>query len=88
MCLQTIDIDRVVSVYPDKAGLRWWTKAWFNNSTTGERAVEIEEETAVRFIHDKIGLDEMMETYFPKQMDIYHEAIEQTREQMLSQMTI
>lgn len=88
MCLQTIDIDRVVSVYPDKAGLRWWTKAWFNNSTTGERAVEIEEEIAVRFIHDKIALDEMMETYFPKQMDIYHQAIEQTREQMLSQMTI
>ena len=30
--------------YPDRAGVRWWTKAWFNNREEGEASVEIERE--------------------------------------------
>lgn len=30
--------------------------------------------------------DVMLEKYFPKQMQIYHQAIEQTREQLLSSL--
>lgn len=30
--VQSFDIPRMVSVYPDKSGIRWWTKAWFNGS--------------------------------------------------------
>ena len=25
--VQSFDIPRLVTVYPDKAGMRWWTKA-------------------------------------------------------------
>ena len=34
--VQSFDIPRTVSVYPDQAGVRWWTKAWFNNRKDGE----------------------------------------------------
>ena len=30
----------------------------------------------------------MLEEYFPMQMDVYHHAIEQTREQLMNQMNI
>ena len=40
--LQSFDIPRIVSVYPDRAGVRWWTKAWFNGKEEGEPSVEIE----------------------------------------------
>ena len=40
----------MVSVYPDRSGYRWWTKAWFNNREIGESAVEIERPRAVEFI--------------------------------------
>lgn len=33
--IQSFDISRIVSVYPDRAGVRWWTKAWFNNREEG-----------------------------------------------------
>ena len=39
--VQSFDIPRLVTVYPDKAGMRWWTKAWFNNREEGEASVEI-----------------------------------------------
>ena len=39
--VQSFDIPRIVSVYPDQAGVRWWTKAWFNNRKEGEASVEI-----------------------------------------------
>lgn len=52
--IQSFDISRIVSVYPDRAGVRWWTKAWFNNREEGEASVEIEREQAVRFIQDRI----------------------------------
>ena len=34
--IQSFDIPRLVTVYPDRAGVRWWTKAWFNNREEGE----------------------------------------------------
>ena len=74
-----------MSVYPDRAGIRWWTKCWFNNKEDGEPAVEVEQQMAVLFLHDRIDKDEWLEEYYPKQMEMYHNAIEQTKEQLLSQ---
>lgn len=86
--MQSFDIPRLVSVYPDKSGIRWWTKAWFNNSDKGEAAIEIERNLAIKFINDNIEKDEWLEEYFPKQMEVYHNAIEQTREQILNQLNL
>lgn len=86
--IQSFDIPRLVSVYPDKSGIRWWTKAWFNNSEAGESAIEIERELAIKFINDNIEKDAWLEEYFPKQMEVYHNAIEQTREQILNQLNL
>ena len=76
----------MVSVYPDHAGVRWWTKAWFNNHEVGESSVEIERQQAIQFILDRIDKDEWLTEYFPKQMEVYRNAIEQTREQLLRTM--
>ena len=84
--VQSFDIPRVVSVYPDRAGVRWWTKAWFNNREEGELSVEIDRNNPIRFIQDRIEKDEWLEEFFPKQMEIYHNAIEQTKEQLLNQL--
>ena len=86
--VQSFDIPRVVSVYPDRAGVRWWTKAWFNNREEGECSVEIELQQAILFIHDRIEKNAWLEEYFPKQMEVYHQAIEQTREQILGQLNV
>lgn len=86
--IQSFDIPRIVTVYPDRAGLRWWTKAWFNNREEGEASVEIERMQAVDFIHDRIGKDAWLEEFFPKQMEVYHNAIEQTKEQLLKQVNM
>lgn len=77
-----------MSVYPDRSGVRWWTKAWFNGKELGEPSVEIEERTAIQFILGVIGKEEWLEEHFPKQMEIYHHAIEQTKEQLINQMKI
>lgn len=63
--IQSFDISRIVSVYPDRAGVRWWTKAWFNNREEGEASVEIEREQAVRFIQDRIEKDAWLEEFSP-----------------------
>lgn len=84
--VQSFDIPRQVSVYPDRAGVRWWTKAWFNNREEGELSVEIDRMAAIRFIQDRIEKDGWLEEFFPKQMEIYHNAIEQTKEQLLNQL--
>lgn len=84
--VQSFDIPRMVSVYPDRAGVRWWTKAWFNNRKEGEHSVEIDRMAAICFIQDRIEKDEWLEEFFPKQMEIYHNAIEQTKEQLLNQL--
>ena len=86
--VQSFDIPRMVSVFPDKSGIRWWTKAWFNGSEKGEAAIEIERELAIKFINENIEKDEWLEEYFPKQMEVYHNAIEQTREQLLNQINL
>lgn len=82
--VQHFDIPRIVSVYPDRAGVRWWTKAWFNNRDEGEPSVEITRQAAILFLHDRIDKDGWLEEHFPKQMEVYHRAIEQTREQLIS----
>ncbi|WP_026367415.1 hypothetical protein [Bacteroides sp. 14(A)] len=81
--IQSFDIPRLVTVYTDRAGVRFWTKAWFNNHEVGEASVEIEREQAIRFIHDRIEKDAWLEEFYPKQMEVYHNAIEQTKEQLL-----
>ena len=86
--IQSFDIPRLVSVYPDRSGIRWWTKAWFNNSESGEAAIEIDRQLAIKFINENIEKDEWLEQYFPKQMEVYHNAIEQTKEQILNQLNL
>ena len=68
--------------------IRCKTKAWFNGSEKGEAAIEIERELAIKFINENIEKDEWLEEYFPKQMEVYHNAIEQTREQLLNQINL
>lgn len=48
-------------------------------------SVEIDKDSAIRFIQDRIEKDKWLEEFFPKQMEIYHNAIEQTKEQLLKQ---
>lgn len=84
--IQSFDIPRLVTVYPDQAGIRWWTKSWFNNHSEGEAAVEITREKAFCFMAGEVAKDVMLEEYFPKQMQIYHQAINQTREQLSSSL--
>ena len=50
--------------------------------------MEIELQQAILFIHDRIEKDSWLEEYFPKQMEVYHHAIEQTKEQLLQQMNL
>ena len=68
--------------------MRWRTKAWFNNQEEGEDSIEITRQVAVRFLQSQIDKDTMLEEYFPKQMEIYRNAIEQTRVQLLKQINI
>ncbi|WP_042371669.1 hypothetical protein [Bacteroides neonati] len=86
--VQSFDIPRLITVYPDQAGIRWWTKAWFNNQEEGEDSIEITRQTAVRFLQSQIEKDIMLEEYFPKQMEVYRNAIEQTKVQLLKQINI
>lgn len=84
--VQSFDIPRIVSVYPDKDGINWWTKAWFNGKAKGERAIDISRAAAIQFIQDNVEKDEWLEEYFPEQMRILHAALEQTREQVIQQL--
>ncbi|MDL2213897.1 hypothetical protein [Bacteroides sp. 51] len=86
--VQSFDIPRLVTVYPDRAGIRWWTKAWFNNREDGEASIEITRQVAIRFIQNLIDKDTLLEEYFPKQMEVYHNAIEQTKVQLMKQLNI
>lgn len=81
--MQSFDIQRVVSVYPNRDGIVWWTKAWFNGKKKGERAIEISRQSAIDFINRNIVKDEWLEQFFPKQMQNLHAALEQTREQVI-----
>lgn len=81
--IQSYDIRRTASVYADVAGERWWTKAWFNGREKGEMPIEIGREMALAFIHDEIDLDTWLNRYYPKQMNVYRQAMATTRSQLL-----
>ena len=80
---QTFDVERTASVYADSAGSRWWTKSWFNGREKGERSIEIPRTLAIKFIRNEIGMDEWLSRFYPKQMSVYHQAVAQTRQQLL-----
>ena len=68
--------------------IHWQNSILINGSEKGEAAIEIERELAIKFINENIEKDEWLEEYFPKQMEVYHNAIEQTREQLLNQINL
>ena len=81
--VKSFDVKRVASVYFDTEGNRCWTKAWFNDRQKGEPAIEITRKQAIAFINDQISKDSWLTRFWPKQMSIYHKAIDQTRQQIL-----
>lgn len=46
----------------------------------------INRQQAIKFIKDIIEKDEWLEAYFPKQMEVLHAALAQTREQIINQI--
>ena len=42
----------------------------------------------MKWTKELIEKDEWLEQYFPKQMEVYHNAIEQTKEQILNQLNL
>lgn len=80
---QSYDIRRICSVYFDTLGEKAWTKAWFNGRDVGEPAHPISRKIAAAFINGRITKDEMLSRYYPKQMAICRQAVEQTREAMM-----
>lgn len=81
--IQGYDVKRVASVYFDNSGERCWTKAWFNGSDKGEPAIEISKKNAIAFINDRITTDAWLSHFFPKQMQVYYNAINKTRQKLL-----
>lgn len=81
--VESYDIKRVASVFADNAGERWWTKAWFNGRDKGEPAIEISRRMAISFINNQISKDDWLTRFFPKQMSVCHNAIDQARRQLL-----
>lgn len=86
--LQSFDIPRLVSVYSDNFGMRWWTTAWFNDSEKAEPSVEINSELANKFYEDDFDKETWLNEYFPEQMEIYNKAMAQTKEQLLNQIQV
>lgn len=81
--VQGYDVQRTASVYFDNQGIRCWTKAWFNGREKGEAAIEITRQLALKFLNDEISMDDWLGRFYPKQMSVYHKAIEQARNQLL-----
>jgi hypothetical protein len=50
--------------------------------------VEIAMQQALQFLLDRIRKDEMLQAFYPKQMEAYHSAIVQTKEQLLNQLNV
>lgn len=50
--------------------------------------MEISQQIAIQFILEQIDKEKMLEEYYPKQMEVYHNAIEQTKEQLLQQLNL
>lgn len=84
--LHTYDIPRKVSVYPDKDGIQWWIKSWFNNRKVGEKAIQITRQIAIQFIQEDKTCDEWLDEYYPRQMDICRSATAQAREQLINML--
>ena len=47
--------------------------------------MEISRQNAILFIRNQVEKDAWLEEHFPRQMEVYHTAIEQTRQQLLAQ---
>ena len=47
--------------------------------------MEISRQNAILFIRNQVEKDAWLEEHFPAQMEVYHNAIRQTREQLLAQ---
>ena len=50
--------------------------------------MEIEREQAIRFIQDNIEKDAWLEEFFPKQMEVYHSAIDHTKDKLLNNINM
>ncbi|MCM1312400.1 MAG: hypothetical protein NC252_05825 [Roseburia sp.] len=50
--------------------------------------MEIETQTAIQFILDRLDKENLLQEFFPKQMEVYHNAIEQAKEQLLKQISV
>lgn len=48
----------------------------------------METQTAIRFIHNRADKETMLREYYPRQMEIYHNAIEQAKEQLLNRISV
>lgn len=81
--VESYDIKHEAYVYFDTSGRRCWTKAWFNAREKGENAIEITRLQAIKFINDEISEEDWLSRFYPKQMTVYHKAIEQARQQLL-----
>ena len=97
--VESYDIKHEAYVYFDTSGRRCWTKAWFNTLSLhdalpiskawfngrekGENAIEITRLQAIKFINDEISEEDWLSRFYPKQMTVYHKAIEQARQQLL-----
>jgi hypothetical protein len=81
---ESFDIKRVASIYPDNAGTRWWTKAWFNDREVGEPAIEISRRLAVAFINGDYSRDEWLTRFYPKQMSACRESVSHVFQQKLN----
>lgn len=81
--IQNYDVRRTASIYFNTSGERCWTKAWFNGNEKGEPAIEISRQNAIAFIEDRITPDQWLSHFFPKQMQVYYQAINQTRQRLL-----
>lgn len=83
--MDSYDVSRIASVYADNTGAKWWTKAWFNGHEKGEPSIEITRQLAIAFIQDQIKKDDWLARFYPKQMTVLNNSIENTRKQLLNQ---
>lgn len=81
--VENYDVKRIASVYPDRSGNRWWTKAYFNGREKGEQSIEINKKLAEKFINNEVTRDDWLKSFYPKQMSVCQNSIQKTREQLL-----
>lgn len=82
---EAFDVKRIASIYASRDGERWWTKAWFNGREKGEPAKEVtSRQLIISFVKGRINRDQWLTQFYPKQMQICNNAVEKTRQQLLS----